>query len=276
MRAMGPLALLLLSSTPLFAQSDDAWRMTDVQWKDRRAEDDAHFRWQVVRADERGGEIRVEASGAWGNYCLGGSESFQFTWSFANHGSGVKTIRRGEKFQVIFDGTVHPKPPCQGWSIGGNIGLDGYEFAGRNSLLQYVGGHRFTALLDGKPTGPYHDASPREVVVDANASADAQGVMSIYFAIAGDVIANVNYVFDPDDPSSLDHTALSHYPNPQMSGAVVDWCETWGTNCGQAAADRLCRILGHLSAASFQTYAAGAIRHRFQPDLRSGILRWLF
>ena len=28
MRAMGPLALLLLSSTPLFAQSDDAWRMT--------------------------------------------------------------------------------------------------------------------------------------------------------------------------------------------------------------------------------------------------------
>jgi hypothetical protein len=42
------------------------------------------------------------------------------------------------------------------------------------------------------------------------------------------------------------------FPEPQMNGAAVDWCQSWATNCGQAGADQFCRMQG-FERASFWT-----------------------
>jgi hypothetical protein len=45
------------------------------------------------------------------------------------------------------------------------------------------------------------------------------------------------------------------YNQPMISDAVVDWCQTWGSNCGQGGADYFCQSRGHNRALSFQTAA---------------------
>ena len=42
------------------------------------------------------------------------------------------------------------------------------------------------------------------------------------------------------------------YSYPQMYGAVVDWCASWETACGQAGADQFCQTQGFARAASFE------------------------
>ncbi len=47
------------------------------------------------------------------------------------------------------------------------------------------------------------------------------------------------------------------FDHPQMNGAMVDWCVTWATSCGQGGADNFCRIKGYERAESFQTDKPG-------------------
>ena len=43
---------------------------------------------------------------------------------------------------------------------------------------------------------------------------------------------------------------------PQANGAYVDWCETFGANCGQAGADQFCRTQGYSGATQWQWFYA--------------------
>jgi hypothetical protein len=52
-------------------------------------------------------------------------------------------------------------------------------------------------------------------------------------------------------PADAEPRAKS-FPEPQMNGAAVDWCQSWATNCGQAGADQFCRMQG-FERASFWT-----------------------
>lgn len=47
------------------------------------------------------------------------------------------------------------------------------------------------------------------------------------------------------------------YDRPQVSGLVVDHCETLGRNCGRGGADQLCRSQGFDQASDWQTFPAG-------------------
>jgi hypothetical protein len=47
------------------------------------------------------------------------------------------------------------------------------------------------------------------------------------------------------------------FEHPRISGAIVDWCVSWGTNCGQAAADNFCRTQGYRRSIGYLTYAPG-------------------
>lgn len=42
------------------------------------------------------------------------------------------------------------------------------------------------------------------------------------------------------------------YPAPRIAGMQVDWCPTFGANCGQAGADLFCRAQGHTRALQWQ------------------------
>lgn len=42
------------------------------------------------------------------------------------------------------------------------------------------------------------------------------------------------------------------YAPPLVNGMRVDWCLTWGADCGQAAADRFCRMQGYAKAESWR------------------------
>ena len=51
--------------------------------------------------------------------------------------------------------------------------------------------------------------------------------------------------------------AVQRFHNPQMNGAVVDWCSSWATNCGWGGAHQLCRQYGFTRATSWNTYHPG-------------------
>jgi hypothetical protein len=60
--------------------------------------------------------------------------------------------------------------------------------------------------------------------------------------------------------------ATSYYvENPTMSGAALDYCLTWATDCGKPAADAYCRAAGYADATNFtprphaqRTYVIGS------------------
>lgn len=41
------------------------------------------------------------------------------------------------------------------------------------------------------------------------------------------------------------------FVKPRWQGAVLDWCLTWGRNCGRPVADRYCRIRGFTRSAGY-------------------------
>jgi hypothetical protein len=47
------------------------------------------------------------------------------------------------------------------------------------------------------------------------------------------------------------------FHNPQMNGAIVDWCASWAANCGWGGAHQLCRNYGYARAASWNVYRPG-------------------
>jgi hypothetical protein len=40
--------------------------------------------------------------------------------------------------------------------------------------------------------------------------------------------------------------------NPKVDGIALDWCKTWGSECGKPTADYFCRYKGYSFAKSFQ------------------------
>jgi hypothetical protein len=56
---------------------------------------------------------------------------------------------------------------------------------------------------------------------------------------------------DDDDAESESVT----YKKPKVGGRRLDWCLTWATDCGQAAADYFCKKRGHEEATAFQIAA---------------------
>jgi hypothetical protein len=68
------------------------------------------------------------------------------------------------------------------------------------------------------------------------------------------------------------------FDRPEVNGVALDWCVTWGTDCGQAAADRYCqtqgygRSIGYLSYAPGRTYVPGDGR-TCEGHLCGGLLR---
>jgi hypothetical protein len=59
-------------------------------------------------------------------------------------------------------------------------------------------------------------------------------------------------LFGTDSRAGNPDTHTKSYPNPQMNGASVDWCESWATNCGQTGADQFCRSLGFERASQWR------------------------
>ena len=41
------------------------------------------------------------------------------------------------------------------------------------------------------------------------------------------------------------------FADPELAGRRVDWCLTWGANCGQPAADRFCQQMGYARASGW-------------------------
>jgi hypothetical protein len=57
-------------------------------------------------------------------------------------------------------------------------------------------------------------------------------------------------VVDGDDDDS-DGEAVT-YNKPRAGGRRLDWCLTWGVNCGKPAADYFCKKRGHVEASAFK------------------------
>lgn len=48
------------------------------------------------------------------------------------------------------------------------------------------------------------------------------------------------------------------YNHPRVAGHIVDWCQTWGRNCGNGGAHQFCRTRGHSGAIRWRTYNPGS------------------
>jgi hypothetical protein len=54
--------------------------------------------------------------------------------------------------------------------------------------------------------------------------------------------------YDDED----EDTKIIHYEEPMAGKRRLDWCLTWATDCGQAAADYYCDSQGHTKAVKFK------------------------
>ncbi|AHM04804.1 hypothetical protein roselon_02483 [Roseibacterium elongatum DSM 19469] len=54
----------------------------------------------------------------------------------------------------------------------------------------------------------------------------------------------------PPPPPSLQQT----FAVPRVRGEIVDWCVTWGADCGQGGADNFCRSHGYARAESWERF----------------------
>ena len=52
------------------------------------------------------------------------------------------------------------------------------------------------------------------------------------------------------------------FPNPGFKGHLLDWCLTWGSNCGKAPADAWCKLNGFDEAQSFSEWVNPGIATR--------------
>jgi hypothetical protein len=56
----------------------------------------------------------------------------------------------------------------------------------------------------------------------------------------------------PPTPDDGDDTESVTYNKPKAGGRRLDWCLTWATDCGKAAADFFCEKKGHDEAKAFK------------------------
>jgi hypothetical protein len=47
------------------------------------------------------------------------------------------------------------------------------------------------------------------------------------------------------------------FDTPQVNGVALDWCVTWGTDCGEVAAHRFCQLQGYGRSIGYLTYTPG-------------------
>ncbi len=52
--------------------------------------------------------------------------------------------------------------------------------------------------------------------------------------------------------SNLNASDMVRIDNPKVNGIALDWCKTWGINCGKPAADYYCQYKGFKEAVSFE------------------------
>ena len=54
--------------------------------------------------------------------------------------------------------------------------------------------------------------------------------------------------------ASTARAGIDEFPNPKYKGHLLDWCVTWGANCGKPAADKWCQMKGYEGAEAFNKW----------------------
>lgn len=151
--------------------------------------------------------------------------------------------------------------PGHGWIIQApdfDLSLSG-NMPGQSLTLQ-VNGSCDTVLLVNDAQGRWHyndDAggSLQAALTIPNAP---NGIYDIWVGTYGSATCPATLTLEvsgalpaPPPPPTLGGV---RYDFPRMNGEYVDWCVTWGTNCGQAGADYFCQRQGHGTASSWERF----------------------